>query len=130
MNLTKRRLLAILSLELLLYSFLYFPMLLIIGLTMAITQPTEPAQRLGLLALAVGPPFAWLALNAWIAAALVRKGPFSERNWATMRFALKLMGLQAVLIALTFVIGQLNIVAGCLAITGLIAAAFMKSEPA
>ena len=132
MHLTKRALLAILSIELLLYSFLYIPTFILVMLAIGIAEPTDPVQRLEIAAVVFGPPLLWLAMNGLIVRALVRNARRDERTRGTMRFGLTLMGAQAAIASMACIGVTLfsTVFSGTLAIGGLVAAALMERENA
>jgi low temperature requirement protein LtrA len=130
MNLNKRKLLTILSLELLLYSFLYLPVLILVMIGLSISEPTDPAQKLKTWVLIFGPPLLWLAMNVLMVRTLFRNARRDERTRETLRFGLGGMAIQAGIAAVPLV--SLNLLTGLLpgvaAICGLVMAAMTEND--
>lgn len=131
MNLTKRKLLAILSLELVLYSFLYLPVFILIMIGLGINgRPFDARQDLLNSAIIFGPPCLWLVVNGLMVRALVRNAHRDERAQETMRSGLRYMAIQAGIAAVPFL--SLNLLTGLLpgaaAIVGLVMAAMTEND--
>lgn len=133
MTLTKRKLVAIFSLEHLLFTLIYLPIVIVVLMTMPEVRWSKyPGETLLRMAIIFGPPLLWMVANGLIIRALVRNARRDERARSTMRFGLAFNAAQAALAAallfnVVWMFGHplLSVAPG---IVGLAVAAMMKSE--
>jgi len=128
MKLTERKLLAILSLELLLYTAVFLPAIVVAMLTVALGGQMDQLQRLALGLIIFGLPLLGLLTNGLIGWALVKNARQDESARKTMKTGLKLLAGQAALFILALFDLYLVFLVALIAIGGLVTAALMGPE--
>lgn len=127
MTLTKRKLLAVLSLELLLYAFVYLPALVLVLLASVLQADPDRLEKARILALTAGPPCFVISTNLLMLRAAFRRRR-DQYGRSLFRFGLSLMALQFGLALVASLDVVLTVAVGGIAASGLIAAWLMEPE--